>query len=260
MSAMMRSWPHRDCWRARKGSSVSRRRRPLWPGCCGRTLCGAGSGNRPGRGRRRRFERRGSIGVLHLEGVVSASASTDPLVGTQSVDPEWTAEALREADRDDSIDAVVLRVNSPGGSPAASWEIYQAVSEMEKPVVVSVGDVAASGAYYFSSAADLIVAAPSSQVGSIGVILAAVDLEELLEKVGMKYTVLTRGDYKDMGHVSREVTEEEKDILRQQMDLIYQQFISDGAKARDPLNEREVEELANGLTFPGEEALEKGLC
>src|SRR5680860_1912384 len=201
----------------------------------------------------------GKIGVMDLSGVVSASADAYSLTGTQGIDPEWTAEALREADRDDSIDAVLLRVNSPGGRPAASWEMYQAVSEMSTPVVVSVGDVAASGAYYFSSAADIIVAAPSSQVGSIGVILAAVDLEELLEKVGMKYTVLTRGDYKDMGHVSRELTEEEKDILRQQMDLIYQQFISDVAKARDPLNEREVEELANGLTFPGEEALEKGL-
>lgn len=201
----------------------------------------------------------GTIGVVHLEGVVSGSAASDPLTGTQGIDPEWTAGTLREADRDGGIDAVVLRVDSPGGSPAASWEIYQAVSEMEKPVVVSVADVAASGAYYFSSAADVIVAAPSSQVGSIGVILAAMDLEELLEKLGMNYTVLTRGEFKDMGHISRGLAEEEKEILRQQMDLIYQQFIADVAEGREPLSVEEVEELANGLTFPGEEALDKGL-
>lgn len=201
----------------------------------------------------------GKIGVMHLSGVVSASADAYSLTGTQGIDPEWTAEALRKADRDDSIDAVLLRVNSPGGSPAASWEIYQAVKDMSKPVVVSVGDVAASGAYYFSSAADIIVAAPSSQVGSIGVILAAVDLEELLDKVGIEYTVLTRGEYKDLGHFSRDITPEEEDILNEQMDLIYRQFIRDVADARSGLTEAEVEALANGLSFPGEEALRKGL-
>src|SRR5664279_3628738 len=189
----------------------------------------------------------GKIGVMHLSGVVSASADAYSLTGTQGIDPEWTAEALRKADRDDSIDAVLLRVNSPGGSPAASWEIYQAVKDMSKPVVVSVGDVAASGAYYFSSAADIIVAAPSSQVGSIGVILAAVDLEELLDKVGIEYTVLTRGEYKDLGHFSRDITPEEEDILNEQMDLIYRQFIRDVADARSGLTEAEEEALRKGL-------------
>src|SRR5680860_261881 len=189
----------------------------------------------------------GKIGVMHLSGGVSASADAYSLTGTQGIDPEWTAEALRKADRDDSIDAVLLRVNSPGGSPAASWEIYQAVKDMSKPVVVSVGDVAASGAYYFSSAADIIVAAPSSQVGSIGVILAAVDLEELLDKVGIEYTVLTRGEYKDLGHFSRDITTEEEDILNEQMDLIYRQFIRDVADARSGLTEADVEALAKGL-------------
>ncbi|MCJ7795716.1 MAG: signal peptide peptidase SppA [Thermoleophilia bacterium] len=200
----------------------------------------------------------GTVGVLRLDGVVSAG-SQDSLFGSEGIDPVWAAETLRDADADSGIDAVVLRVNSPGGSPAASWEIYQAVKAMGKPVVVSVADVAASGAYYFSSPADLIVAAPSSQVGSIGVILSAQDLSGLYEKLGIGYTVLTKGKYKDIGSPAREMTQEEKDILSAQMDTIYRQFITDVADGRKNLEREQVEALATGLTYPGEEALRLGL-
>lgn len=200
----------------------------------------------------------GTVGVLRLDGVVSAG-SQDSLFGSGGIDPVSAAETLRDADADSGIDAVVLRVNSPGGSPAASWEIYQAVKQMNKPVVVSVADVAASGAYYFSSPADLIVAAPSSQVGSIGVILSAQDLSGLYEKLGIGYTVLTKGEYKDIGNPAREMTQEEKDILSAQMETIYRQFITDVADGRKNLERAQVEALANGLTYPGEEALRLGL-
>jgi protease-4 len=200
----------------------------------------------------------GTVGVLRLDGVVSAG-SQDSLFGGGGIDPVWAAETLRDADADSGIDAVVLRVNSPGGSPAASWEIYQAVKAMKKPVVVSMADVAASGAYYFSSPADLIMAAPSSQVGSIGVILSAQDLSGLYEKLGIGYTVLTKGAYKDIGNPARPMTQEEKDILSAQMDTIYQQFITDVADGRKNLEREQVETLATGLTYPGEEALRLGL-
>ena len=200
----------------------------------------------------------GTVGVLRLDGVVSAG-SQDSLFASGGIDPVWAAETLRDADADSGIDAVVLRVNSPGGSPAASWEIYQAVQAMTKPVVVSVADVAASGAYYFSSPADLIVAAPSSQVGSIGVILSAQDLSGLYEKLGIGYTVLTKGKYKDIGNPGRAMTQEEKDILSAQMDTIYSQFIHDVADGRKNLEQEQVEALATGLTYPGEEALRLGL-
>jgi len=200
----------------------------------------------------------GTVGVLRLDGVVSAG-SQDSLFGSGGIDPVWAAETLRDADADSGIDAVVLRVNSPGGSPAASWEIYQAVKAMDKPVVVSVADVAASGAYYFCSPADLIVAAPSSQVGSIGVILSAQDLSGLYDKLGVGYTVLTKGKYKDIGSPTREMTQEEKDILSAQMDTIYRQFITDVADGRKNLTREQVEGLATGLTYPGEEALRLGL-
>jgi protease IV len=213
---------------------------------------GGGGGGRGGWGSS------GTVGVLRLDGVVSAG-SQDSLFGSGGIDPVWAAETLRDADADSGIDAVVLRVNSPGGSPAASWEIYQAVKAMKKPVVVSVADVAASGAYYFSSPADLIVAAPSSEVGSIGVILSAQDLSGLYDKLGIGYTVLTKGKYKDIGNPARPMTQEEKDILSAQMETIYRQFITDVADGRKNLKREQVEALATGLTYPGEEALRLGL-
>lgn len=213
---------------------------------------GGGGGSRGGWGSS------GTVGVLRLDGVVAAESQSS-LFGGGGIDPIGTAEALRDADADSGIDAVVLRVNSPGGSPAASWEIYQAVKEMTKPVVVSVADVTASGAYYFCSPADVIMAAPSSEVGSIGVILSAQDLAGLYDKLGIGYTVLTKGKYKDIGSPARKMTQEEKDILSAQMDTIYRQFIAAVAEGRKNLTPKQVEDLATGLTYPGEEALRLGL-
>ncbi len=200
----------------------------------------------------------GTVGVIRLDGVISADGGGS-LLSPGGIDPVSAVEMLREADADPGVDAVVLRINSPGGSPAASWEIYQAVRDMGKPVVVSVADIAASGAYYVASAADEIVAAPSSQVGSIGVILVAQDLEGLYEKVGIRYTVLTKGKYKDIGSPTREMTAEEKNVLQEQIDTVYEQFIADVAEGRPGLDADQVRELATGLTYPGEEALRLGL-
>ncbi len=200
----------------------------------------------------------GTVGVVRLDGVISADGGGS-LLSPGGIDPVGAVEMLREADADPGVDAVVLRINSPGGSPAASWEIYQAVRDMGKPVVVSVADIAASGAYYLASAADEIVAAPSSQVGSIGVILVAQDLEGLYEKVGIRYTVLTKGKYKDIGSPAREMTAEEKNVLQGQIDTVYEQFIADVAEGRPALDVDQVRELATGLTYPGEEALRLGL-
>jgi protease IV len=199
-----------------------------------------------------------TVAVIRLDGVISADAGGGPL-SSSGIDPLRAADLLEEVGEDDRVSAVVLRVNSPGGSPAASWEIYEAIGRMDKPVVVSVGDVAASGAYYFASAADSIVASPHSQVGSIGVILQAVELEELFEKVGIGYTVLTRGRYKDLGAPNRPMTEEERQLLLERLDVIYERFIEDVAEGRPTLELEEVRELATGLTYAGEEAVALGL-
>lgn len=197
-----------------------------------------------------------TVGVLRLDGVVSSGQ--EGFFSGAGIEPVRTVDLLTDADLDESLDAVVLRVNSPGGSPAASWEIYERIRTMSKPVIVSVADLTASGAYYFASAADSILAAPTSSVGSIGVILTATNLEGLYDKLGIEYTVLTKGEYKDIGNPARRLTAEERRILTQQLDEVYEQFIADVAQGRD-LEVAEVRELANGLTYNGERALELGL-
>ncbi|MCJ7727181.1 MAG: signal peptide peptidase SppA, partial [Actinobacteria bacterium] len=132
------------------------------------------------------------------------------------------------------------------------------IKKMEKPVVVSVSDTCASGAYYVASAADRIIANRSSSVGSIGVIMQIPNYEDLYEKLGLKYTTIKQGKYKDIGSPDRPLTKEEMKLLEAQLKEIYRQFISDVAEARS-MDVSEVEELATGWVFLGTEALELGL-
>jgi len=125
-------------------------------------------------------------------------------------------------------------------------------------VVISVSDVCASGAYYISCAADKIVANRSSSVGSIGVIMQIPNLEELYKKLGIKYTTIKQGQYKDSGSTDRPLTPEEEKLFRQQTFKIYEQFIADVVETRG-LTVEKVEEIANGWVYLGTEAKELGL-
>jgi protease-4 len=197
----------------------------------------------------------GSIAIVRIEGVISASGAEGGIFGTAGPYPEDVIFQLKKAEKDFAVKAVLLRVNSPGGTAAASQEIYREVRKMKKPVIASVGDVSASGAYYIASAADEIVASPASEVGSIGVILQLPNLEGLLDKLGVKYVFITRGKYKDIGNPTRPLQPEEREILEDQAEAVYEQFILDVARARNLPVDR-VRELATGLTYLGTEALE----
>lgn len=189
------------------------------------------------------------IGLVQIEGVISS----DSAYGTSAED---VVEQLHEVQESKRIKAVVLRINSPGGTPAASQEIAREVRRTirkGKPVVASIGDVGASGAYYVASQASLIIGNPDSDVGSIGVIVEIPNVEEMNKKIGLHFTVLTEGKFKDIGSSFRDVTEEEKQILTSQMKMAYENFIKDVSKGRN-LDESKVRELANGLTYPGTEA------
>ncbi len=194
---------------------------------------------------------------IRLEGVISAD-NYSGLFGEETVTPEEIISQLDEAEGNPNVKAILLRVNSPGGSPAASQEIYEEIGKMEKPVVVSVSDTCASGAYYISCAADRIVANRSSSVGSIGVIMQIPNYEDLYEKLGIKYTTIKQGKYKDVGSSDRPITAEEMELFEAQLEEIYRQFISDVAEARN-MEVSEVEKLATGWVFLGTEALELGL-
>ncbi|MHB8896050.1 MAG: signal peptide peptidase SppA [Candidatus Geothermincolia bacterium] len=196
------------------------------------------------------------VGLIEINGVLSSNASGFG-GGTSS---QSVVEQLHRAVENRRIKALLIRIDSPGGTPAAAEEIYQEIGRtaQAKPVIVSIGDLGASAAYYLASAANVIYALPDSDVGSIGVILEIPNIEGLNDKIGVRWYVFTQGQYKDIGSPLRPPTPEEAAILQQQMQVAYDHFIKDVATGRH-MDEARVRQLATGLTFPGTEAKALGL-
>ncbi len=154
------------------------------------------------------------------------------------------------------VRAVVIRINSPGGVVAPTQEIHQAlmrVREAGKPVVASLGSVAASGGYYTAVAADRILANPGTLTGSIGVIMQMANVENLMKKVGVEYVVVKAGQFKDLGSFSRPMSPEERRVLQTLLDDVHAQFIDAVAKGRK-LDRAEVVRFADGRVFSGVQA------
>ncbi|MFW5976509.1 MAG: signal peptide peptidase SppA [Bacillota bacterium] len=194
------------------------------------------------------------INVINLQGAIEESVPG--VMNSVNINPEMVSEKLKRAARDDTIEGVVLRVNSPGGSVAASQEIAEMVKDFEKPIVISMGDTAASGGYYISAPADGIVAQPGTMTGSIGVIMSTFDVEEMLDKIGIDREVIKSGEHKDL--FQRSLSSEEREILQDISDEAYNQFVSEIVKGRN-LEEKEVKELATGEIYTGSQAQELGL-
>lgn len=173
---------------------------------------------------------------------------------------ETTVRQLGDFKKDDSIKAVVLRINSPGGGVSPSQEIYQEVKALAevKPVVVSMASVAASGGYYIAVPAQRILANPGSITGSIGVIMEFTNLEELLQKIGLKSQVVKSGKFKDIGSPMRPMSEADRNLLEALIADVYDQFITVVAEGRQ-LDLEEVRRLADGRIFTGRQAMESGL-
>lgn len=186
------------------------------------------------------------IGVVEINGMLSGS---DPVV-----------RQLVSFKKDDSIKAVILRVDSPGGAVAPSQEIHDEVIRVaaKKPVVVSMASVAASGGYYVSIPAHRIVANPGTITGSIGVIMQLTNLEELYGKLGLKSLVVKSGEHKDIASPFRPMTSEDRKILQGVIDDVYDQFVSAVAEGRN-LSVEKVRNLADGRIFTGRQAKEIGL-
>jgi len=171
-------------------------------------------------------------------------------------DSKETVEQLQELKKDKGVKAIVLRVDSPGGSVGASQEIFAAVEEVKakKPVVVSMGAVAASGGYYISAGASKIVANPGTITGSIGVRMELMNLEEILQWARLKTVTLKSGRLKDIGSPTRAMTPEEREYLEGILSQMHQQFKKAIAEGRGlPL--AEVEKIADGRILTGEQAL-----
>lgn len=186
------------------------------------------------------------VGVINIKGVI------------------WDSFEINEQIKDfrdrPDIKAVVFRIDSPGGAVAPSQEIYSEVlkTRKEKPVFVSMGNVAASGGYYISAGADKIYANPGTITGSIGVIMEFLNIEGLYEKIGLKGNIVKSGKYKDIGSGLRDMTPEERLILQQLMDDVHGQFIDAIAEGRN-MKRDDVVKIADGRVFTGRKAKTVGL-
>jgi protease-4 len=197
-----------------------------------------------------------SVALIKLAGVI-----TDQMVEPRRGGRENVYAQLRRAERDPSVRAVVLRVDSPGGSASASQALYEQVrrvSGRNKPVVVHFADIAASGGYYVGAAGDKIVSQPTAITGSIGVIITAVDLRGLYDKIGIRERVYKSGPYKDILSGNRDTTPEEEAILQKLVQDAYDQFVKVVSEGRK-LPEAEVRRIADGRIISGVEALRLGL-
>lgn len=189
----------------------------------------------------------GRIGLVEVKGVI--------------FDSERTVKLLERFGEDESIDAVLLRIDSPGGGVAASQEIYEAVRRLRKSgtfVIASMASVAASGGYYIACGADTIMANPGTTTGSIGVIAEMMDASELLRKIGVQFNIIKSGRYKDSGTPFRKMSDEDRRYLQSYVNDAYQQFVAVVAQERgQPLDE--VLKIADGRVFTGQQAKELGL-
>jgi protease-4 len=202
--------------------------------------------------------RSGSIAVLHISGPIQIRSNN---TAWGNPDAEDIAQRLHELSKNDHVKAIVLRINSPGGTVAAVQEIHSEVLKCKakgKKVVASLGDVAASGGYYIASAADKIVTNPGTIVGSIGVILQFGNLEGLFQKVGVRLQVIKSGAHKDIGSPARALTPEERRLLQASIDDAYAQFV-DAVMAGRSLPRDTVLKWADGRIFTGREARQAGL-
>jgi len=202
----------------------------------------------------------GAVGVIAINGVITCGRSSSGFWGAQTGSEDVIAR-LREAAGNPEIKAVVLRLNSPGGTASGAQEIAGEVDRLRragKKVVASMGDVAASGAYWIASRTDKIIANPGTLTGSIGVIMQTQDLRGLYEKIGVGTETFKSGPHKDMGSPARAVTPEERAIFQSMVDDIYQQFLTTVAEGRK-MNPADVRRLADGRIFTGRQAREAGL-
>ena len=209
------------------------------------------------------------VALLNIDGVISSDLPASSWSNAFST--ENFLSSLKKAQEDKKVKAILIRINSPGGTVAASQDIYEAILEVrkDKPVVVSMADVAASGGYYVASAADRIVAQKGTMTGSIGVIFNFTDIAKLADKVGVTSNVIKSGKFKDSGSMYRKMSPEEQALFQSSIDMAYNQFIADitlGRVMRDDkyktlrvdLKPDTLKKYADGRVFLGEEAHKLG--
>jgi len=192
------------------------------------------------------FEFGEKVGIIEIKGII--------------IDSKKALHSLKRFREDNSIKAIVIRIDSPGGAVGPSQEIFREIrkTSVTKKVVASMGTIATSGGYYIAAGANGIVANPGTITGSIGVIMGFTNYEELLNNIGLVPIVVKSGEYKDIGSPVRKMKPEEKKILQQFAKKIHRQFIEDIVDGRK-MDMKKVESLADGRIFTGKESKKFGL-
>ena len=186
------------------------------------------------------------VGIIELTGVISESKNI--------------IHHIKQFREDDDIKAIILRIDSPGGTVGPAQEIFREVRKTigVKKIIASMGTVAASGGYYVAAGADGIMANPGTITGSIGVIIGYTNFRQLLDKIGLTPVVIKSGEFKDLGSPVREMTRKERDIMQQFVDKTRRQFVAAVSEGRSMPMEK-VDTLADGRIFTGQEAKGHGL-
>ncbi|MGP4060190.1 signal peptide peptidase SppA [Halobacillus sp. H74] len=202
------------------------------------------------------------IAQLNLEGTIIDNPGTNPNpFGGGGYQHDRFMKKLEAIKKDDSIKGLHLYVNSPGGGVYESAEIHDKLLEIKeagKTIYVSMGNMAASGGYYVSAPADRIFAANDTFTGSLGVIMESINYQELANEYGVKFNTIKSGEFKDIMSPTKEMTEEDREILQTLVDESYQQFVNVIVEGRD-MSEERVKELADGRIYSGKQAVENGL-
>jgi len=199
----------------------------------------------------------GKVAVIYVQGTMITGNLPGGLGYATS---EEISKSIQDAVDDKNVKAIVLRINSPGGTPAAAQEIVTEIKKAQEhiPVVVSMGDVAASAAYYISAPADHIIANPDTMTGSIGVIWVFENSSEYFDNEGVDFYVAKSGDFKDMGANWRGLSDAERQYSEEVVMEVFERFVDEIASGRG-LSRSEVKDLADGRIYTGSRAVELGL-
>ncbi len=197
-----------------------------------------------------------AVAIVRIEGAITSSDSVEFTGGATS---GLVIADLQAAIDDPTVKAIVLRVDSPGGTVTGSSQIYEVIREIEKPVVVSMAGLAASGGYQISAPADYIFARPDTLTGSIGVIMTLFNAKELIDEVGVDVILITSGPNKAMGSSWEELDPAHQEIFETLIDETYEDFVQIVADGRN-LDIADVRQLADGRIYSGRQAVDNGLA
>lgn len=201
------------------------------------------------------------VAIIRVEGVIIPGEAPPPSPfggGAGAAYSQTIIDQLEQAKENDKVKAIVLHVDSPGGSVFASDEIARKIKEMDKPIITAMGSLAASGGYYVSAPTDEIWASPHTLTCSIGVISQFLNLEGFSEEYGITAVTVKSGKFKDTGNPFREFTEEDRALWQDLIDEAYADFVGVVAEGRQ-MSEPDVREIADGRICSGRQAQEMGL-